>query len=83
MVPPRRSLAAMDFHDVVGGSMVSFVKETAGERGLKFPDSVQRDLEGHRRWSARARRATGGCRGGLSLTDPGESAGPVPAAVRE
>jgi hypothetical protein len=36
---PAFTLAAMDFQDVAGGPPVSFVNETAGERGLQFPDS--------------------------------------------
>lgn len=36
---PAFMLAAMDFQDTAGGLPASFVNETAGERGLQFPDS--------------------------------------------
>jgi hypothetical protein len=29
----------MDFQDIAGGPPVSFVNDTAGERGLQFPDA--------------------------------------------
>jgi hypothetical protein len=34
---PSFTFAAMDFQDIPGGAAVSFVNETAGERGLQFP----------------------------------------------
>jgi len=36
---PGFTFAAIDFQDVPGGSTVSFVNETANERGLQFPHS--------------------------------------------
>jgi len=36
---PSFTFAAMDFQDIAGGPPVSFVNDTAGERGLQFPDA--------------------------------------------
>jgi len=36
---PAFTFAAMDFWDAPGGTITSFVNETAGERALQFPDT--------------------------------------------